>query len=477
MAAMDNESVEKRVLHLAQVEKLSIRQIARELRMCRKRIRRILEGSSVEAPPKKPSLLDPYRQLINTWYRDYPNLKAKQIYERLQPYGYSGSYRSVAEHTQSLRRKKPEVFHALEFLPGQEAQVDWFFFRHERLGVAAGFLYVLAYSRYAWGKFYPRTRFEFFLAGHLECFQHLKGLARRHRYDNLKSVVLSRKHPGIEYNPQFLDFARFFGFSIHVCNPYSGNEKGRVERLVRDARGFLYDQDFADLKDLNLKFWDWLVGRNQTVHRSTGKTPLVLLSEEKLLGLPEGHYPATRIIPDARVSKTALVEFETNRYSVPSSCVSKRAEIIAGPERIEIYVSSQKVAVHPRCFGRNQLIQNPLHAQKLFDQTGLFKYQRILQLIQAMDPAFDHFLRAQENESEKLQAAYELFRLLKIYSRSILVSACCELNGMGLFKIKALRSLLNLPSPKEADPVWPADSKLLNLAYEPRNLKDYDPAG
>ena len=186
LAAMDKEAVEKKVLYLREIEKLSIRQIARELKMCRKRIRRILKGSSAEAPPpKKPPVLEPYRQLIAAWYGRYPRLKARQIYERLLSYGYSGSYRRVAELTQSFRRKRPEAFHLLEFLPGEEAQIDWFFFNHPRLGKLAGFLYVLAYSRYAWGRFYPRTSFEFFLAAHLECFEHLKGLARRHRYDNL----------------------------------------------------------------------------------------------------------------------------------------------------------------------------------------------------------------------------------------------------------------------------------------------------
>lgn len=473
---MDKEALEKKVLHLREVEKLSIRQIARELRMCRKRIRRILTGRAAVPVLKKPSLLEPYRQLIATWYGAYPNLKAKQIYERLLPYGYRGSYRRVAEWTQGFRRKKSEVFHTLEFLPGEEAQVDWFFFRHETLGLVAGFLYVLAYSRYAWGKFYPRTSFEFFLAGHLECFEHLKGLARRHRYDNLKSVVLGRGVKTLEYNPQFLDFARHYGFSIYVCNPYSGHEKGRVERVVRDVRVFLYGEEFHDLSDLNLKFRGWLLGRNHKEHRVTAKTPVVLLSEEKLLRLPQARYPATRIIPAAQVSKTALVEFETNRYSVPSSSASKRAELIVWPETIEIYVGSQKVAVHSRSFGKNGLIQNPLHAERLLARTSQFKFQRILELIRRLDPAFDHFLLHQENESDRLQAAYEIFRLLKVYSRAILASALRELAGMGAFKIKALLSLLNLPDSKETDPVWPADMKLLNLSYEPRSLKDYDPA-
>lgn len=472
---MNQESVEAEVLHLSQVEKLSGRQIARILRIGRKRIKRILEGGGAK-PVLRANVLESYQRLMTEWYRAYPRLLAKQVYERLLGYGCKASYRSVVTFTRRFRRTRPEVYHTLMFLPGEEAQVDWFFFRHEKFGILAGFLYVLAYSRYAWGKFYPKTTFEFFLSGHLECFQHLKGLARRHRYDNLKSVVLGRKDSRIAYNPQFLDFARFFGFSIHACNPYSGNEKGRVERVVRDARTFLYGQDFVSIEDLNLKFSAWLIRRSQQVHRSTGKTPLALLSEEKLMPLPTGAYPPTRIIPVVNISKTALVEFDTNRYSVPSSCVSKKAQIIAWAEKIEIYVGSQRVAVHVRSFERNRLIQNPLHAERLLDRTSHFKYQRILQLIQSMAPAFGDFLEAHKDETEKIQAAYELFGLLKIYSRTILISAIEELIGMGSLKMKALRSLLNLPSPKESDRIWPADPKLLNMSYTPRSLKDYDPA-
>ena len=407
---MNNESLEKQVLHLHQVEKLSRRQIAKRLGICRKRISQMILGEPQRvASAQKHSALAVYRQLIATWYREYPHLKAKQINERLRSYGYLGSYRSVAEFTRSWRQKKAIVYHRLEFLPGEEAQVDWFFFDHPRLGKLAGFLYVLAYSRYAWGKFYPKTTFEFFLAGHLECFQHLKGLAHRHRYDNLRSVVLSRKEGQVQYNPQFLDFARFFGFSIHACNPYSGNEKGRVERPIRDARAFLYGQDFSDIHDLNDKFRDWLTKRSQQVHRSTDKTPVILLGEEKLLRLPSGAYPPTRTLTAVGISKTALVEFETNFYSVPSSCVGQKADIVAWPEKIEIKVSSQRVGVHARCFKRKQVIQNPLHAEKLLERTGCFKYERILQLMQVMDPALAHFLWAQADESENFRRLMNYF--------------------------------------------------------------------
>ena len=470
---MNEESLVQRVLHLRQVEKLSQRQIAKVLEIGRKRVRRILNGSALAAAIPRASILDEYNHLIAHWHKQYPRLKATQVYERLKAYGYQGGYASVARVTRENRAPRENAYHPLTFLPGEEAQIDWFFFNHEQLGQVAGFVYVLAYSRYAWGIFYPKTSFEFFLAGHLECFKHIGGLARRHRYDNLKSVVLKRA-PEIEYNPQFLDFARFYGFSIHVCNPYSGNEKGRVERLIRDIRVFLYAEAFNSLDDLNEKFHQWLEKRNATLHRSTRRAPKDLLDQERLIRLPEHPYPPSRIIL-AVVSKTALVEFETNKYSVPSTCASKAVEVAAYPDRIEICMAGKTVAIHRRSFGKGKMIQNPLHAETLLNRTPQFKMRRILQVMTDMDPTFKHFFDHQDNDSERIQAAYQLFMLLKTHSRSMLISAIRELNTLSCFKTKALMSLLHLPEPQEPARLWPQNQQLLNLTYEERKLDDYDP--
>lgn len=470
---MQNESLIQRVQHLRQVEKLSQRQIAEKLNIGRKRVRRILNGSPAAKPIPRKSILDDYIHLISHWYKEYPRLKANQIYERLKSYGYQGSYVSVARLSRPYRTVKPKAYHTLTFVPGEEAQIDWFFFNHEKFGQMAGFLYVLSYSRYAWGMFYPKTSLEFFLAGHLACFAHIGGLAHRHRYDNIKTVVLSR-YPAIQYNPQFLDFSRFYGFSIYLCNPYKGNEKGRVERIIRDIRTFLYAEEFIDLNDLNRKFHQWLTKRNNTVHRTTAKAPQELLSKERLICLPANTYLPRRIIP-AVTSKTALVEFETNKYSVPSSWAARTVEIIAYPDRVEICSTGQKTVAHKRCFGKKQVIQNPLHTEKLLNRTPQFKMQRILELIMNMDSSFRNFIFFQDNNNQRVQAAYQLFQLLKTHSKTILISAVRELNSMKCFKIKALRSLLHLPEPKEGDPLWPQNTQLLNLTYEERNLKDYDP--
>jgi len=470
---MDEDALISGVLHLRQVEKLSQQQIADTLGIGRKKVGRILKGGDDSKPIVRKSILDKHVHLIVEWYKQYPRLKAIQVYERLKSYGYQGSYASVIRLSLEYRGPKTEAYHALTFLPGQEAQVDWFSFKHERLGAVAGFVYVLSYSRYAWGIFYPKATFEFLLAGHLECFKHIGGPAHCHRYDNMRSVVLKHTAQEIIYNPQFLDFARFYGFSIHACDINSGNEKGRVERLIRDIRVFLYGETFNDLGDLNRKFHLWLGKRNNSVHRSTGKTPKELLAHERLIRAPENVYPARRII-QARVSKTALVEFETNKYSVPASCAGRRVEILAHPERIEICLAGGTVARHKRRFSEKQTIQNPLHAEKLLEWTPQFKSQRILELISRMDGVFNYFLTHQEDDADRAKAAHQLFTLLKSHSKVMLISAVKELNSMRCFKLKALLSLLNLPGPKRGDPLWPQNKDLLNLNHEERNLTDYD---
>lgn len=468
-----DESLRQRALHLAEVEKLTGRQIINALGIGYRRLKKLLAGDYPKNPIPKVSSLEPYRRILEVWYKDHPRLKASQIYEKLKPYGFTGSYSSIRRFTRIWRRKKEKVCFALDFLPGEESQVDWFYFKHQKIGQVAGFLYVLSYSRYAWGRFYPRTSFEFFLKAHLDVFQHLKGLARCHRYDNLKSVVIKRK-PVLEYNARFMDFARFYGFSVHACNPYSGNEKGRVERLIRDIRVWLYDLDFKDMADLNEKFFEWLIHRNRRIHRSTQKTPLELLTHERLLGLPQKSYLVERVVPSS-VSKTQRVQFDANYYSAPSWCAGRPCEIIADCEHVEIHIDSKKVATHKRCLGRNQFIRNPLHEEGLLERSPHYKMIRIRRLVEDLDIASRAFILIQADEDQRNLAAYEIFRLLKTHGRPMILSALRELHNIRTYKIMALRSLLALPPDRDTPPVWPKDTGLLDLHYEQRRLDDYDP--
>jgi len=459
------------IKHLYDVEKLSIRQISNKLRRARKTVARVIHNERVMRS-FPDSMLRPYDRLIDQWYQEYPFLKASQVYERLKSYGFKGSYNTVSVWTQRYRQKKRQAYHELTFLPGEEAQIDWI---EERLpwGVAYGFGMILAYSRYLYVRFYPRQSLEFFLEGHIEAYREMGGVAHRHRYDNIKTVVIER-NPQVKFNAQFLDFARHFGFSIHLCNPYRANEKGRIERALRDLRDFLRVNTFQDLKDLNTRVRLWRIERNQRIHRSIQKTPLEALKEEKLKVLPAIPYRPYRVVL-APVSKIGFIEFETNRYSVPSSYAESSSEIFAYPDHLEVMVKGNRIALHRRCFGRKEKIEDPTHREMLLRMTPQFKSQRIFQLMDQMDPALHHFLQEAGQEGQNpLETAYEFFKLLKHVSKAMLLSAVRETNRIGTFKIRYVQSLLQVPQLQPPNPVFPQESKLLDIAYERRNLKDYD---
>jgi transposase len=93
---------------------------------------------------------------------------------------------------------------------------------------------------------------ENFPAGRLHAFHYFQGVAKRIRYDNLKSVVVNRIGPNIQFNRRFLDFAAHCLFDPSACNIRSPHEKGSVENAVRYIKNnFLAGRTFGSPTDCN----------------------------------------------------------------------------------------------------------------------------------------------------------------------------------------------------------------------------------
>ncbi len=467
---MDSVTIQQ-VRQLYEVERLSLRQIVQKLQVSRKTVSRIIQDQPLKKPTRK-FLCQPYDRLVREWYQEYPFIKATQVYERLKSYGFPGGYGTVKRYTRPLRQKRSPGFHELTFLPGEEAQIDWMEWRFP-FGVLYGFVYLLAYSRYLFVYFYPRHSLEFFLDGHLRAFQKIGGVPHRHRYDNLKSVVLKRT-PEITFNPLFLEFSRHYGFAIHPCTPGRANEKGRVERVIRDLKDFLKITPCQHLFAANREAYSWCQERNQRTHRSTDQKPTDLLKEEKLITLPQIPYRPYRIVL-AQISKTGFVEFDTNRYSVPSTYANTTAEVLVYADHLEIVVRGKHIANHPRSWEQKQKIENPQHRQSLLNQTPHFKRQRIYQLLTGMDPKVAHFLKqAEEEGQDPYQTGYELFRILVITSKTTFLAAVREAAQLQIYKTRYVQSLLGSDTSRPPHPVHPQNPALLTLTYERRSLRDYD---
>jgi len=271
-----------------------------------------------------------------------------------------------------------------------------------------------------------------------------------------------------------LEFARHYGFSIHLCNVGKANEKGRVERIIRDCKAFLRVTPVASLEELNVKTFAWQQEHNLRAHRTTGRPPAEMLHEEKLRALPQIDARPYRRVPTT-VSKTAFVEFDLNRYSVPTMYAEAAAEILASPDAVEVLVGGRRVASHRRLFGRNEKTELPAHREGLLLRSPRTKFQRIFELMAGLGPEIRLFLEnAQAEGEDAVQAAYIMFRHLRTISKETLLSAVREANSLRVYKIKYIHSLLESAGIKEPPTVRPQDERLLEISYENRNLDDYD---
>jgi len=467
------ETIRQSILYLRDVLKLSFYQIQERSGISRKRASRIYRGSSQERE-KRTFLLDPYRALIGEWFKEHPTLKAQQVHNWLRTRGVKISYPSVVKYTRSFRKKVPKVYHHLTFAPAEEAQVDWCLIKHPRLGKLFCFVFILSYSRYLFAHLFARSSFEFFIEGHRMAFSLLQGLPYGIRYDNLSSVVLKRR-PEVQYNPRFLEFSRHYNLEIRLCNPGAGNEKGRVERAIRTLRETFFNTmpTEASLKALYQALHEWVDHRNQIVHRATEQKPIERLREEKLRPLPEIPWNNVSIHPPEKTSKTAMMIFDTNAYSVPDYLVGKALSIHATPEKVMIYDGPKQVASHPRSFDRGRRIINPLHRSygKLSTEA---KMQRIYEVIHHLHPTLSDFLEKNQTCGENPQkTAYEIFKLMKSHSRGMLLSVASECLNKKSPRLKTFLSYLHR-EPAETEAVHPQKGELLNISYKPRGLEAYD---
>jgi hypothetical protein len=91
------------------------------------------------------------------------------------------------------------------------------------------------------------------------------------------------------------------------------------------------------------------------------KTVWQVFEEERPSLVPyAGHFDGFHATP-ASVSKTCLVRFDHNRYSVTASAVGRPVEVRAYAEAIEIRQDGQVVGRHERSFGRGRTIYDPWH--------------------------------------------------------------------------------------------------------------------
>ena len=165
---------------------------------------------------------------------------AKRIFERLRDeHGFDGGYTVVKDYVRLCRARGRETFVPLAHPPGH-GQVDF----GEAVAVIGGvrqrlhfFCMDLPQSDAPFVKAYPRETTEAFLDGHVSSFAFFGGVPLSLLYDNLKIAVARICGDGKrERNRAFTELLSHYLFIDRFGRPGKGNDKGKVEGLVKYAR-------------------------------------------------------------------------------------------------------------------------------------------------------------------------------------------------------------------------------------------------
>ena len=165
---------------------------------------------------------------------------AKRIFERLRDeQGFAGGYTVVKDYVRIGRTWRRETFGPLSHPPGH-AQVDF----GEAVGVIGGvrqklhfFCMDLPQSDACFVKAYPCETTEVFLDGHVAGFAFFGGVPLSILYDNLKIAVAKICGDGKCLRTRaFTELVSHYLFADRFGRPGKGNDKGKVEGLVKYVR-------------------------------------------------------------------------------------------------------------------------------------------------------------------------------------------------------------------------------------------------
>jgi transposase len=365
------------------VQKKPIKLICREYRLSRKVVRKVIRSEATEFHYERGRQplprIDPWREqldgmlLANERKPRRERLTLMRIFEELRGLGYEGGYDSVRRYAKVWRMARgvatAEAYVPLTFAPGEAYQFDW---SHEialinGVTVTVKVAHVrLCHSRMLFVRAYPRETQEMVFDAHNRAFAFFKGTCTRGIYDNMKTAVetvfIGKDR---QFNRRFLRMCGHYLVEPIACTPAAGWEKGQVENQVGVVRERFFTPRLrvASYEELNA----WLLDRcvaYAKAHRHPELADCTIWqafeAERPQLVPSAGPFDGFHAT-QAAVSKTCLVRFDNNKYSVISCAVGRPVEIQAYADRIVIRQDGAIVGQHGRRFGRGETIYDPWH--------------------------------------------------------------------------------------------------------------------
>lgn len=285
-------------------------------------------------------------------------LRKIDIHEILVMAGLDVSYSSVCKYVAKKTIDSQEAFIKQDYAPGSVCEFDWGEVTLYIAGKGRRFymaVFTSAYSNYRYAILFERQHSLAFREAHILFFAHVGGVWHQMTYDNMRVAVAefvgkTEKRP----TKALIQLVRWYLFDWRFCNAARGNEKAHVERSVEYIRRktFAFKDSFETFEEAQ----QYLVSRVSELNKRKAKgaemSAYDKLQEERAHLLTHPGQMECFDGDQSKVDKFATICIGTNRYSVPDRLVGRTVFVKTYSSRLEISDERGIVCTHPRSYER-----------------------------------------------------------------------------------------------------------------------------
>ena len=434
-----------------------IRQIARELKISRNTVKRLIKFEEEPHYKKREysTKIDSYQEIIKTWYLDPEyNFIGTRIFRELKKLGYTGSISPIYRYLNSLKAERRDIpskaTKRIETPLGDQAQFDWAHYvmdiANEKITVYC-FALILSASRKKAIIFSKSCDGEAIYNSIHILFKKIGGITKELLIDNPKALVKSNtKGNEVEFNINALRFAQYLGIELNACNPYRPQTKGKIERPFQYIEEqFIKGNKFESMNQLNQAAEIFIEEANNEIHGTTRRITNEFFKEEQPYLAPVKDKPfIISELKQRKVSLDSYISVDSVKYSVPIEYVGKRVSyrIILG-YKLEIFNSAlDLIAYHEIINVKGKMVTVHEH----YGELNNIAPKSIPEIIRQFQNTFSNGeLFYEKCILNVKQPSYHLRQIIKLKdlydvdSLDLVLKYCIERN---IFDIKSVKQVL-----------------------------------
>ena len=404
---------------------------------------------ATKIPKLARSACDCHREWIEAQVRLGRNGMA--IYQDLvERFSFAHRYNSVKRFVRHLKKQDPQQYDRLEFLMGEEAQVDYGQggltlhtsgkYRRPRL-----FVMTLKYSGRAFRKVVWKSSKEVWCRLHEEAFRYFSGCTRYVTLDNLKEGVIKPDIYDPELNPLYAAMLEQYHVVATPARVKDPNRKGTVENAVKYTQDTaLKGRKFSSLDEQNewLTHWEdrWAARR---IHGRAKRQVEEMFQEEKPYLQPLPLVPFRYFEQGKRtVYDDGTIQVVDSYYAASPAPIGSEVTVRIYEDQVEILDTGRMEVIrrHPKSRRPGSLVMKP--EDRIFNPSR--ETDRLLAQAERIGPHTFALCEAWFNEEGRTgqRRMYGLVNLVRHYAACHVEKAAETALRNGLRSSKALRRMV-----------------------------------